>query len=268
MPGGRTGILSGARPLTPAYAWDAGQAITLRQADGGPVDLDGSVSTWQPTIGADGVNARWTSCGTNAFLQQVGGVDGGNRLAVRSSTTNLLTIPGIQPVFNRTWFVAYRWMGNPTGPYAYLLGKGANNIFGSWVALRKQSGNDAIYCIDRSYGLSLNGQSDPLATFDPVRDTNSLRVAVLALKTDNNYTYIKARLSNPTACFTFISGMIVPDSTALPWTLGGWMDSTVTQTAWGPAGADVAIHEVQVHDSILSDGQISTITNTLNRKWA
>lgn len=269
MPGICIGVLASSRPrivVVPTYAWDVSQAATVQQADGSAVDVDGSVTTWCPSIGTDGVDVRWTSRGTtNAVLQRVSSLDGGTRLAIRSSLTNLLVMPGTVPAFNRTWVVAYRWMGTPTGQYAYLLGKGANNLPGPWIALRKQYGNDTVYFIDRPLGLS---GSDPLASFDPTRDTNSLRVAVLALRTDDYYTYVKVRLTNPTAYWTYTSGMVGADMATLPWSLGGWMDSTVTQTVWGSASADIAIHEVQVHNSILSDDRISIVTNILNKKWA
>lgn len=255
------GIVASSRPLRPRYAWDAAQSATVQQADGSATPTDGVVATWCPARGPDAAATRWTSQGTTAaVLQQLGGSGGPSRAGIRSAATNLLLIPAgtLLSAYGWTWMVAYRWMGNPGSP-AHVIGKGAATT-GS-VVMRKRNGRDEVM-----WSGYIHASSDALSTFDAARDLGSLRVAVLQIWHDTNYTYGKNRLTNPTTPWTWLSGAITGEPTAAPWALGGFPSAAVNPAVQG--GADIALHEVQAYPTLLKDGQITSITARLTTKWA
>ena len=291
MPSSRTGVVASSLPsvVVQDYVWDASVAATVQQPDGSAAVVGGPVATWRPTSGTDTALTRWTSMGASATLQEVSSLTGGTRPAIRSVTENLLYMPGNLPLYNVTWFVAYRWTGAP-GSYSHVLSKGANRAYGvplsdfnttqqGWGFLRKQMAWGQIgfdrcghfweYAGDTMLDLSSWTNSNR------ARDLNNLRVAVLQFKVTLGQYYgsldMKARLTHPTSLYKYTFRNMFPPAKEvawIPWTLGGYLQDAITREIWASGGADIAIHEVRMYASLMDDASIAAVSDSLNAKWA
>jgi hypothetical protein len=265
---GYTGIIASSfvGRTTEDRTWDVSLADTVRQANGSAAALNGAVATWTPSTGSADADTLWTAYGPSATLVDVPSTQGAGavRRAIHSTVGNLLHMPGTLPMLNVTWLVAFRWMGAP-GSFAHVFIKfsqAAGMPQGTWMFLRKQSGND-MWIHGNTAGGGIAGTAYNAAT-----DLGALRVAVCRIKrTTATRTDVTVRLTHPTTLTRYVAGILKED-TVHPWSLGGMERSVVNGIPQSAENSDIAVHEVRLYGTVLRDAELTAASDALMSKWS